>query len=118
MSTKKFALGLIAGLGIALVAAPSHAQQAPGSADLLLDPQSQDSLNSVFSPRDGNASSSLMDLIQRVSQSSLDPEAFRQQQRDSLDAATAEFFNKRRQLLQTQPQATPNTAAPVVQPLR
>jgi hypothetical protein len=115
MSKKKFALGLIAGFGITMIAAPSHAQQAPSSADLLKDPQSQDSLSNLFNNRGDNASSSLMDLIQRVSQGSVDPEVFRQQQRESLDAATAEFLNKRRQMLQTQPQTAP---APVVQPLK
>ncbi|MCU0548460.1 MAG: hypothetical protein MUC48_03850 [Leptolyngbya sp. Prado105] len=57
-----------------------------------------------------------MDLIQRVSQGSVDPEAFRQQQRESLDAATVDFFKKRQQLLQqSQPQVAP---APVVQPIK
>lgn len=115
MSKTTFALGLITGFGIALIAAPSQAQQAPGSADLLRDPQSQDSISNLFNNRGDNPSSSLMDLIQRVSQSNLDPEAFRQQNRESLDAATVEFLKKRRQLLQNQPQVTP---APAVQPVR
>jgi hypothetical protein len=112
MSKKGFAIAL--GLGIAMIAAPSQAQQAPGSADLLRDPNSQDSLSNLFNNRGDNPSSSIMDLIQRVSQSSVDPEAFRQQQRESLDAATADFFKKRQQLLQ-QPQAAP---APAVQPIK
>lgn len=118
MSKKKFALGLIAGFGIALIATPSLAQQAPSSADLLKDPQSQDSLSNLFNNRNDNPSSSLMDLIQRVSQGSVDPEAFRQQQRESLDAATAEFLTKRRQRLQTQSQGAPVSPTPAVQPTR
>ncbi|MBW4439923.1 MAG: hypothetical protein KME10_01540 [Plectolyngbya sp. WJT66-NPBG17] len=116
MFKKAFALGLVAGFGVA-IAQPLHAQQAPSSADLLRDPQSQDSLNNLFNNRGDNATTGLMDLIQRVSQTSVDPETFRQQQRESLDAATLDFLNKRRQLLQ-QSQTAPVAPAPVVAPLK
>ena len=116
MSKKMFALGLIAGFGVSIaLSQPSHAQQAPSSADLLKDPQSQDSLNNLFNNRGDNASTGLMNLIQRVTQTSVDPETFRQQQRESLDAATVEFLNKRRQLLQ---RSQPAPVAPVVQPVK
>lgn len=116
MSKKAFAFGAIAGLGIAFaVSQPSQAQQVPSSADLLRDPQAQDSLNSLFNNRGDNPTGGLMDLIQRVSNPSLDPEAFRQQQRESLDAATAAFFKRRQQLLQ---QSAPVAPTPVVQPVK
>jgi len=118
MSKKAFAFGVIAGWGAAIaVAQPSQAQQAPSSADLLRDPQSQDSLNTLFNNRGDNPSAGLMDLIQRFSQTSVDPETFRQQQRDSLDAATADFL-KRRQLLLQQSQPASVTPAPAVRPLK
>lgn len=117
MSKKAFAFGAIAGLGIAFaVSQPSYAQQVPSSADLLRDPQAQDPLNSLFNNRGDNPAGGLADLIQRVSNPLIDPEAFRQQQRESLDAATADFL-KRRQLL-LQPQTAPVAPAPVVQPVR
>lgn len=118
MSKRAFALGLIAAFGVSMaVSQPSQAQQVPSGADLLKDPQSQDPLNSLFNNRGDNPSTGLMELIQRVTQTSVDPETFRQQQRDSLDAATTEFLNKRRQLLQRS-QPAPVTPAPVVQPVK
>ncbi|MER3434954.1 MAG: hypothetical protein C4288_16435 [Leptolyngbya sp. ERB_1_1] len=126
MSKKAFAFGVIARFGAAVALAcaggialsqPSQAQQAPSSADLLRDPQSQDSLNTLFNNRGDNPSAGLMDLIQRFSQTSVDPETFRQQQRDSLDAATTDFL-KRRQLLLQQSQPASVTPAPAVRPLK
>lgn len=118
MSKKMFAFGLIAGFGISIaLSQPSQAQQAPSAADLLRDPQSQDSLNNLFNNRGDNATTGLMDLIQRVSQTSVDPETFRQQQRESLDAATVDFLNKRRLLMQ-QSQPAPVAPAPAVAPLK
>ncbi|MGG6263768.1 hypothetical protein ACQ4M3_17730 [Leptolyngbya sp. AN03gr2] len=117
MSRKALAFGAIAGLGIAFaITQPSHAQQVPSSADLLRDPQSQDSLNNLFNNRGDNPTGGLMDLIQRVSNPTLDPELLRQQQQENLDAATANFLKRRQQLLQTQ--TAPVAPAPVVQPLR
>lgn len=117
MSKKVFAFGAIAGLGIAFaVSQPSHAQQVPNSADLLRDPQSQDSLNNLFNNRGDNPAGGLADLIQRVSNPAIDPELFRQQQQENLDAATANFLKRRQQLLQNQ--AAPVAPAPVVQPVR
>lgn len=114
MSKRAFAIGVIAGLGVAFASQPSQAQQTPNSADLLRDPQSQDSLNSLFNNRGDNPAGGLAELIQRVSNPTVDPETFRVQQRESLDAATAEFL-KRRQLL-LQQQSAP--VAPVVQPVK
>ncbi|MBD2082671.1 hypothetical protein [Leptolyngbya sp. FACHB-17] len=116
MSRKALAFGFIAGLGAAFtLAQPAHAQQAPSSADLLRDPQSQDSLSNLFNNRGENPSTGLMELIQRATQTSIDPDAFRQQQRDSLDAATAEFLKRRQVLLQSQPASV--TPAPTTQPV-
>ncbi len=116
MFKKAFALGLIAGLGIAIVLPQSsQAQQPPSSADLLKDPQSQDPLSDLLNNRGNNSTTGLMQLLQRVSQGSTDPEAFRQQQAENLDAATAAFLNKRRQLLQ-QSQPAPVAPAPTGQP--
>lgn len=114
--SKAFVVGLMAGFGVALaLSQPSQAQQAPSSADLLRDPQSQDSLNNLFNNRGDNATSGLMDLIQRLSQTSVDPDTFRQQQRESLDAATTEFLKRRQVLLQ---QSQPVQAAPAAQPVK
>lgn len=111
MSKKGFALKVLIGLGFTVaIAQPSWAQTA-GSADLLTGTGSQDALTNLFNGRSDNASTGLMDLIQRVSQGNVDPEAFRQQQRENIDAATAEFLARRRQLLQAQPQVAPT--APV-----
>lgn len=113
MFKKAFAVSLIAGFGMAIALShPAQAQQAPSGADLLKDPQGQDSLNNLFNNRGENQQAGLMQLIQRVSQGSVDPDAFRVQQRESLDAATAEFL-KRRQALQ---QSQPVQMAPTVQP--
>lgn len=113
MSKKALAFGLIAGFSAALaLAQPSHAQQAPSSADLLRDPQSQDPLNDLFNNRGDNPSTGLMNLIQRVTQTSIDPETFRQQQRDSLDAATTDFLKRRQLLLQSQPASVTPAAQP------
>lgn len=112
MSKKGLAIALVAGFGIAMALAHPSQAQTPSSADLLRDPQSQDSLNNLFNNRGDNATTGLLDLIQRVSQGSVDPETFRQQQRESLDAATAAYLAKRR-ALQTQPQTAPTQVAPL-----
>lgn len=108
---RKGVLALLAGVGLAIaVAQPTLAQQAaPSGAALLRDPQSQDPLSNLFNNRSDNATSGLFDLMQRISQGNVDPEAFRQQQRETLDAETAKFLAQQRRLLQAQPQTAPAT---------
>jgi hypothetical protein len=109
MAKKGLALSLLAGLGIAIAAAqPGFAQN---SADLLKDPNQGDSLNNLFNNRGDGSNSAIFDLIQRISNPTLDPAAFRQQQRENLNSAAAEFRAKQRQLLQQQgqPQVAPVT---------
>ena len=113
MFKKTFAVSLIAGFGIT-IAHSAQAQQAPSGADLLRNPQGQDALNNLFNNRGDNPQAGLMQLIQRVSQGSVDPDAFRIEQRENLDAATAAFL-KRRQALQ---QSQPVQAVPAVQPVQ
>jgi hypothetical protein len=52
-----------------------------------------------------------MDLIQRVGQANTDPDLLRQQQRENIDSATADFLARRRQALQAKPK--PPQTAPV-----
>ncbi len=107
MARKGF-LALLAGVGLTIaVVQPTLAQQAPSGASLLKDPQSQDPLSNLFNNRSDNATGGLFELMQRVSQGNVDPEAFRQQQRETLDAETAKFLAQQRRLLQAQPQTAP-----------
>ncbi|HTL89951.1 MAG TPA: hypothetical protein VL134_11155 [Leptolyngbya sp.] len=116
MSKKTFAISLIAGFGIAIAgSASAQAQQAPSGADLLKDPQGQDALNDLFNNRGNNPQAGLMQLIQRVSQGSVDPAAFQIQQRENIDAATVEFLKRRQAALQ---KSQPVQVAPAVQPLK
>jgi hypothetical protein len=100
MANKLFALSLLAGIGVMATIVPSAIAQTPSSADLLKDPQSEDSLNKLFNNRDSSANtSSLLQLIQRFSQSSIDPATLG----DNLnDEAKAFKEAQRRRLQQTQ----------------
>jgi hypothetical protein len=110
MAKKGLALGLFAGLGIALVSAtPSFAQNSTSAADLLKSPDQGDALNNLFNNRGDGSTTGLLQLMQQLGNPSADPAVFQAQQRENLDAATAEFRAKQRKLLQqqTQPQAVP-----------
>jgi hypothetical protein len=109
MGKNGFALKLLAGLGLAMAIAQPTWAQTPSSAEVFKDPQSSDALSNLFNNRGDNATTGLFDLIQRVSQGQVDPDAFRQQQRDNINSAAADFLNRRRQLLQGQP-TQPKTA--------
>ena len=116
MSKTAFVLKVLAGMGLAIVVAQPTWAQTAGSADLLTGTESQDALTNLFNGRSDNSSSGLMDLIQRVSQGAVDPEAFRQQQRENIDAATADFLQKRQRALQSQPQVAPTNPVTPVNP--
>lgn len=107
----KFALSLLAGIGLAIAIAPASFAQVPGStpnsADLLKDPQSSDSLTDLFNNRSNGSTTGLMQLIQQLSQSPLDPAAFQAQQRENLDAAAQAFKDAQRKRLQ-QSQTAPS----------
>lgn len=110
MAKKGFALTLLAGLGLAMAIAQPSGAQTSSSADVFRDPQSQDALSNLFNNRGDNATGGLFELIQRVTQGQVDPDAFRMQQRENIDSAAADFLNRRRQMLQsapTQPQTAP-----------
>lgn len=117
MANKGLAFSLLVGFGLAITAQPSLAQT-PGSAELLLrNPDEGDALNNLFNNRGDGSTSGLFELMQRISNPAVDPVTFRAQQRENLDAATAEFFKKQNQLLQQkQPQAVPPATVPTRQP--
>jgi hypothetical protein len=118
MVMAKFVLGLLAGVGLVIAFAPASFAQIPGStpnsADLLKDPQSTDSLTDLFNNRSNGSTTGLMQLIQQLSQSPLDPAAFRAQQRENLDAAAKAFRDQQRQRLQ-QTQTAPSAVTPPAQ---
>jgi hypothetical protein len=115
MSKKGFALKVLVGLGFTIaLAQSSQAQTAPG-ADFLRNPDSQDSLTNLFNNRGDGSATGIMELIQRVGQANTDPDLLRQQQRENIDSATADFLTRRRQALQGRPKpAQTAPAAPVV----
>lgn len=102
---------LIAIATIGLVCSSVEAVTAQTTVDPLQDLRT-DSNNDIFSNRGGNASGGVFDLIHRAMQgSSKSADDFNQEQRESLDSATAEFRAKREALLRKQQQTTPANPA-------
>jgi hypothetical protein len=103
--------GLVAGL--AVLVAPAQAQNADTQANPLADFQTQN--NDPFSGQ-GDANSSMMNLMQRIMQGERpDPAAFAASQQENMNDAMANFRAKQMQLIkarQAQPAAL--TVAPTV----
>ena len=103
------ALNLLIGLGMAsLIARPSIAQVT--NVDPFKDTQSKDGLSDIFSNRSDGSSTSVLNLIQRLTTGGTNAADFQAQQQQNLDDAAAQFREQQRQRIQgQQPQATPST---------
>jgi hypothetical protein len=105
-------LGLMAGL--AGLAAPAQAQNADPQANPLADFQTQN--NDPFSGQ-GDANSSMMNLMQRIMQGERpDPAAFAASQQENMNDAMASFRAKQMQLIKAKQAQRPPGQAAVVTP--
>lgn len=123
----KFAIVGLMGLGMMavsssylLVAQPTFAQNAPAATvDPFKDTQSSDALSNLFNNRnDGSgATTSVLDLIQRITGGTNQVD-FQAQQQQNLDDAAAQFRIRQQQLLRQQPiaPASPQTVPLVTTP--
>ncbi|MGV0024887.1 hypothetical protein [Phormidesmis priestleyi] len=117
MKTKLAIVGLM-GLGMMAIAQPTFAQTAPAetTVDPFKDTQSSDALSNLFNNRsDGSgATTSVLDLIQRITGGTNQGD-FQAQQQQNLDDAAAQFRAKQQQLLRQQPIVPASTqVAPAV----
>ncbi len=111
-----FTLNLFMGLGMAsLMARPSIAQVT--NVDPFRDTQSKDGLSDIFSNRSDGSSTSVLNLIQRLSTggtNAADSQAERQQ---NLDDAAAQFKAQQRQRIQGQPSSVAPAPVQVMPPV-
>ncbi len=113
-----FALNLLIGLGMAsLIARPSIAQVT--NVDPFSDTQSKDGLSDIFSNRNDSsgASTSVLNLIQRLTTGGTNAADFQAQQQQNLDDAAAQFKAQQRQRIQGQPSSVTPAPIQVVPPV-
>ncbi len=104
------ALNFVVGLGmVSLIAQPSIAQVT--SVDPFSDTQSKDGLSDIFSNRSDGSSTSVLNLIQRLSTGGTNPADFQAQQQQNINDAAAQFRAQQRQRIQGQPSSV--TPAPI-----
>ncbi len=109
------ALNFVVGLGmVSLIAQPSIAQVT--SVDPFSDTQSKDGLSDIFSNRSDGSSTSVLNLIQRLSTGGTNPADFQAQQQQNLDDAAAQFRAQQRQRIQGQPSSVAPAPIQVVPP--